>query len=86
VPQAQLRQALLWVSVCHSRGPVGDRVARAQPSIRGQPPPLLASSGVGVDAEAALADSSLAMAAAARMDRQGRQPSTHPGPLARQQP
>jgi hypothetical protein len=44
VPQAQERQALWWVRLCQKRGPLGDRVARARPSISGQPPPGMASS------------------------------------------
>jgi hypothetical protein len=45
VPQAQERQALLCSSVLHSRGPLSERLALAQPSITGQPPPTVGVPG-----------------------------------------
>ena len=45
VPQAQERQALLCSSVLHSSGPCSDRLALAQPSITGQPPPTVGVPG-----------------------------------------
>ncbi len=69
------QQALWWVSVCQSLGPVGKRVARAQPSIRGQPPPLVVSSGAGGWAAAGDPTSSDAMAASAGLrERSGNRP------------
>src|SRR6476469_3147739 len=40
VPQAQDKQALLCNNVCHSFGPLGDRVCSAQYCTTGKPPPI----------------------------------------------